>query len=497
MSEASPRFAGRIQRADLIAIAVLLGLTAIAAWNRFVYDAWLTRHDLLTFFLPWMGYLGERLRDFDIPGWDPYLFSGHPFAGDPESGWMFLPAMLAFPFFGAITALKVMIVLQLIVAGTTTYWLGRLLGLGAVASLIAAVIFEFGQFLQYVTYCCTVRGFVAMWLPLALIGVELAFRATRWRDRVAPWFLTGFAISQMFAGWMGQGVVVALLVIAAWVGYRSLLSPPQGGWDVQTRLVQGVTTGVATVVLGVALGAAGIFLRLNVNAQTNLAGGDYERLGQPHAANPLTIEPLILYIFGSGYTSRAVALGGAALVLTMIAPFLAGRCFGIPYFLGLTLVVYTLMLDTTPLHELFYLIPRFQTLHEHSPHQISTVVAIGPAMLSGAAVEAIRRWRGRWWVLALLIVPMAVIVLVGRWLSDIGRWLGWEVYIAAALVTALLILAIALPVLWRNAAVLRLANLLPALILVVAFLQPTGVEIAGSISGNPPDETYRQFFRPD
>src|SRR4051794_32707561 len=58
------------------------------------YD--LFRLDILTFYLPWYEYLGSRLRTFDIPGWLPYTMSGVPFAGDPQSGWGYLPAMVSF-----------------------------------------------------------------------------------------------------------------------------------------------------------------------------------------------------------------------------------------------------------------------------------------------------------------------------------------------------------------------------------------------------------------
>ena len=105
---------------DARAIALLLGLTAVVMWHRWVFDNWLARHDLLTFFLPWLGSLGDRLRDLDIPTLNPYIFSGAPFAGDPESGWMYLPAMLLFPFFEVTVAYKLMILLLLVIAGTST-----------------------------------------------------------------------------------------------------------------------------------------------------------------------------------------------------------------------------------------------------------------------------------------------------------------------------------------------------------------------------------------
>jgi hypothetical protein len=49
------------RRPDAIAVGALLVLTTIAWWHRWVFDNWLDRHDLLAFFLPWLGALGDRL----------------------------------------------------------------------------------------------------------------------------------------------------------------------------------------------------------------------------------------------------------------------------------------------------------------------------------------------------------------------------------------------------------------------------------------------------
>jgi hypothetical protein len=90
-------------RGDAIALAALTALLALTLWNRFHFDGWLARYDLMTFFLPWYEHLGQELRAFEVPGWNPHLFSGAPFAGDPESGWMYFPAMIATFFFSKVT----------------------------------------------------------------------------------------------------------------------------------------------------------------------------------------------------------------------------------------------------------------------------------------------------------------------------------------------------------------------------------------------------------
>ena len=114
-----------------------------------------------------------------------------------------------------------MVALHLGVAGLSTYGFARLLGMGPLAGLVAAVAYVVRPVPQWNTYCCLIFAQFATWVPLALLGIELALRGRRWRDRVVPWWLTGFAISQMFAGWVGEGWYYALLLPAAYAGYRA------------------------------------------------------------------------------------------------------------------------------------------------------------------------------------------------------------------------------------------------------------------------------------
>src|SRR5215211_8303447 len=81
--------------ADVLGVAALLVLLGIAS-SPLLVDGTAVGLDTTTFFYPMYRLLGERLRAGDIPGWNPSLFSGAPFAADPESGWTYAPAMLLF-----------------------------------------------------------------------------------------------------------------------------------------------------------------------------------------------------------------------------------------------------------------------------------------------------------------------------------------------------------------------------------------------------------------
>ncbi|MGH2614684.1 MAG: YfhO family protein [Thermomicrobiales bacterium] len=535
----------RSWRPDGTALAILTAMTAIVAWNRLTFDSWLTRFDLFTFFLPWYTFLGERLRAFDIPGWNPHLFSGAPFAGDPESGWMYLPAMLFFALLPTLAAFKGMVAFHLAIAAFSTYAFARVLGMGAVPSLTAAVVFLVGPFLQWNTHCCLIFAQFAAWIPLALLGVELAMRAPSWRDRLIPWFVGGFAISQMLGGWIGEGWLYAMLLPAAYIGYRALLSPPRSGLNLRRRLSDGITTGIGVLGSGLALAAAGILPRLTVNAETNLAGGDYAALGAAGVLNsPWGLDYLLAQTLGvgSGYHFRAASFGGAAVVLSLLALPMARRRFGVPFFAVLTLVVLILTLETTPIHQLFYLIPRFRQFHDHDAWRVIALAAIGPAMLSGATIASLPDWRGRRELLPVIFLPLLLMLAVDLALRRTGMSLGWQPIAAAMLTTLLIALAVAIPTGGRGPATSllpdrthnpvssrgneqrelvtqprpsaahrdssqslgttltandALTRFVPALALAVIFLLPTGLELTGSWLGWPPNRTWERHWRAD
>ncbi|HET7094726.1 MAG TPA: hypothetical protein VFI22_14640, partial [Thermomicrobiales bacterium] len=322
-------------------------------------------------------------------------------------------------------------------------------------------------------------------------------RAGRWRDRIVPWFLTGFAVSQIFAGWVGEGWLVAPLAIGAWVAYRAVLSPPRAGRPFVGRAVDAVTTGAAGIGLGLALGAAGILIRLDVNAQSNLAGANYSGFGAEGILNPPWSGPhLLAQILGSGYDHRSAALGGAVVALALLAPFIAGRRFAVPFWAGLTLVAMAMTLPPGPLDRLFGLIPRFSELHSHDPWRVYTVAILGPALLAGATIESLPSWRGKPARALLTAIPLVLIGIAAALARPAEGFVGWPSLVAAALAmgaVAIFALATAFPGDWPRA----FGRWLPLALALLIFIQPTGLELTGSWLGWPADPTWQGQWHPD
>ena len=407
---------------DLVGVGVLLILTVLLGWPPLAMDWALGRTDALIYFIPLWGHLGERLAAGDIPAWSAAQFAGMPFAGDPESGWMYLPAMLTFPFMSAVAAFKALVLFHLAIAALGTFALGRVLGLGLLAAVVAGAAYEFSALLEF-TRCCTAYVQVMAWLPWALLGVELAIRAHRWLPRVAAWTLAGFAISQILGAWMGQGAYNALLVIGGYVAYRTVLDPPMVGGLTGTlrgtigrRLGAMVLNGLAVLSIGVALGAAGVLPRLEANSHSTLAGGVYDGAAAPFAVRdawPLTDGiGMLLSIDANGLRYYA---GGATLVLALLAPLLARRRFAVPFFAAVAAVAFVLALEETVLHRIFFLLPRFELIHAHYPERALIVFYLPLALLAGATVAMLPRSKP--WLLFLAGVPFVAVAATQGWLE--------------------------------------------------------------------------------
>ncbi|QIN77471.1 YfhO family protein [Rubrobacter marinus] len=363
--------------ADAAAVFSLLVLTAVAAWDTLQPGETFVGADAATQFYPWYAFLGESLRSGDVPGWNPHQFSGTPFAADPLSGWSYLPAMLLFTALPPLAAAKAYALFHLLLAGCATYALARVLEMGTAGALLSAVSYEFSGFLYVENTCCFAYASVMAWLPFAFLGAEGAVSSGSRLNRALWWGVSGLALSQILAAWLGQGSYYALLALMGYVAYRTVVSPP--GRGVYARLSGTVLHAGGILVFGFGLAALGLLPRLEYNALSNLAGGYPDAKG----AGGWTVEDWRLLLepglFYAGVTVLALAL---------VAPFIARGRSATPYFAGLCLAALVLSgAEPTPLHSALSLLPRFGQLHPHFPERAMVVFFLGAALLAGATLS--------------------------------------------------------------------------------------------------------------
>jgi hypothetical protein len=406
LAEAPPTLNRLAWWPDGLALAGVGLLSVFLFWTRVRLDPGYFNGDILTQFMPLYTMVAERVRAGDLPGWNPAYFAGMPLAGDPISGWGYLPAMGFFMFLSPLAAYQAHVMFHFILSGAATYLFGRKIGLGPLGALTAAAAYEAGP-QWYFSKCCTARMQLSPWIPLGLLTVEMAARSRSWTARVIWWGLAGAVISQMIAGYFGKGMYYGILTIGCYLVYRTVIDPPSPT-PPRARVIAGVVNGTAVMGIGLALAAIVILPRLDFMDRANLAGGSYEVVAPDVASDKgWTVGRAVDNVLSPTYLKYFI--GGATFALATAGIVLAGRRNRAPFFALFSLGVLVMTLEPTPLHRVLYLLPKFQTIHEHVPSRILVVLNIAPAMLAGAAVSAIERGRTH----ASRIAAAAVAVILG------------------------------------------------------------------------------------
>ena len=424
--------------ADLVGGLVVVFLVLVSA-APLLLGGTVVGQDTAAFFAPMYGFLGERLRSGALPVWNPYQFSGAPFLADPESGWLYWPAMLLFTLLPVAAAVRAFLLLHLLLAALSVYLFGRLTGFTVAGAVTAAGVYALSGVVYGRSVCCPAYIQLAAWLPVALLAVELAIRAGDWPRRFGWCWLSSFAISQIFASWLGQGSYYALLVIGAYVLYRvgSRESGVGSNGDVlgqSSRVKRQLfllptpdsrlptfLSGILTVAFGIWLSAAVILPRLEFRAQSTLADGYGGALEWAAERGGWGWGDLDNRLLSPGLTYT----GGAVAVLALVALFLARGRLRVPFFAAMAVGI--LLLSTAWQNPLQWLLmrvlPEFGELHRHWPERAMVVFPLAPAMLAGAVVTLLpeigRARRG----VALLPLLLPLAMLIARLAGAELHWL--------------------------------------------------------------------------
>ncbi len=414
---------------DVPAVIALTILTVAAMWAQLTGGTE-TGQDAAAFFYPMFSFLGRSLRAGQIPVWNPHQLAGTPFAGDPQSGWMYFPAMVLFSLLSLPLAAKAYLLLHPLIAGLGMYALARVLGLPPIPALLSAVAFEFSSFLYERNICCFAYSGVYVWLPLIILGAELAIRSVRWRSKLLWLGVSGFALGQVLSIWLGQGSYYALLALGGYVAYRTLFSPPPSIRSIPGRLVALVTHGALLLLFGFGLAAAGLLPRIEYNLRSNLALG-YSVSPKGEGGWGPDDWAKLLNVHDWRYA------GGAVVALAVISLLVAHRRAGVPYWALLSLC--TLVLagqGPTPLHwVLYHVLPGFARLHPHVPERVLVILYLGLALMAGATLAHLFESRVR--TVFLVLVP----VLGTLALRHQGVHLPHDALVAVALVVIAIVLA--------------------------------------------------------
>ncbi len=213
--------------------------------------------DLILENYPWKRLLVNAVKTQQLPLWDPYLFSGHPFLANGQHSALY-PLTWIFFFVPAPRAFGLFVTIQLGLAGIWMYLFGRVIGARYHGAFLAGLVFQFSGFLVISAVHPMIVA-AASWLPLLLALVDLTVRRAPFlgqKQAFLPWAIFG-ALGlglQILAG-HAEMTYFVLLVTAAFAGWRlahTMLTQPRATWR---SVVLKPVAGLAIMVgLGLALG---------------------------------------------------------------------------------------------------------------------------------------------------------------------------------------------------------------------------------------------------
>ena len=218
-----------------------------------------------------------------LPWWNPYEGTGMPLAGELQGGALFPPTLLLLMGNGQVYEY---LLLEL-VAGISTYFLLRRISVGRWASSAAAIAFALnGTFAWYTHAAANPVAF----LPLLLLGIEIAFAASTAGRRGGWWLIAVAGALSIYAGFPETAYVDGLLA-AFWFAWRCGCAGRQSLRAFATKAALG---GIVGALLAAPVLVA--FLDYTKYADLGIHGSDINgSITLAHAALPQLLLP---YVYG-------------------------------------------------------------------------------------------------------------------------------------------------------------------------------------------------------
>lgn len=388
---------------DVLALA-FLALCALALHR----DALLSgsvffEDDTAAFYYPLTEWFAGQLHQGRIPLWLPNIFSGYALFADGEVGMLYPPGLVLLALLPVPAAFVAGRILHSFLAAAGLYVLLRVLRVGPLGATVGGLVFAFGSFfVAQMHHENVVR--TAVWLPLALVPLELAFRARDWRWH-AGLILSGVVLAVAMLGVHVQPAIMALIAVAGYALFRTIFPPSssdprsdQPGREPIARALR--LLWALALVPGTALllaGAQWVPLFELGRASFRGRGVAYE-FATAFAVHPANLLPGLLFPYffrgpdGVWWTlwsqwETAVYVGVAPLLLGAVGLALSGRRLAL-YFAAIALFGLLVALASDAplnLHRLLWSLPGLSSLR--APGRFSYLFVFGLAGLAGLGAD--------------------------------------------------------------------------------------------------------------
>lgn len=178
--------------------------------------------DAVNQLMPWKNLTIESWKDFQVPLWNPYSFSGTPHLANYQSS-VFSIINLFYFIFNFNDAWSIAVLIQPLLAGIFMYIFIRSLKLSQTAALVAAISFMFSGFIVvWMSY--GTLSLAISFLPLALFAAEKYLDSKKYRYL----FLISFTFPFSFFSGHFQTSIYFSLFVFSYILFK-FLETKQGG----------------------------------------------------------------------------------------------------------------------------------------------------------------------------------------------------------------------------------------------------------------------------
>ena len=269
----------------LMAGTTLALLTAAFFWQiLFTPNAWMPAGggDLVPFLYPNYHFAAQYLRQGIIPLWNPHLYSGIPFAADPQSGLFYPINLIVFLLTPElmVKTLESLAVFHFWLAGFGMYLylqhspLARRLAIHPTAAMAGAIAFEFSDLFIFHFGNLNMIA-VAAWLPLVMLSFQKGVLEQR-----SGWAATSGAL--LAVATLAGHIQITLFILLALALYAFWQMFFRDGWQfITTRKLLSVNFFkplqylLLTLLITIGLSALWLIPTLEMSQHTLRAGLSY------------------------------------------------------------------------------------------------------------------------------------------------------------------------------------------------------------------------------
>src|SRR3989344_3129959 len=272
-----------------------------------------TGWDQLRIYFPFYKITIDALRQFSLPFWNPYAFSGHPHFADFQTA-VFYPLNILGLFVSQITSWHILRITPTIFASFFTFLYLRNLKLNVLSSFFGALAFGFSAFIITWGEEVVMSSHSIVYLPMILLAID------RLQTRFNRIYFATLALSvslSILAGYL-QTTIYLLVVAFFYLMYRAISLNLGVKFYART---------IFAILLGVIISSAQLLPSIELFLNSQRSGVDFSNFVKGFLLPPISLITYLAPDFFGNPATRNHFLGGyaqyyEAIMFVGIAPLL-------------------------------------------------------------------------------------------------------------------------------------------------------------------------------